>query len=284
MPRPELSHHERMRLALEHQETDRIPISMICSGVNQPAYDELEEKLQRDRGVGVVEYLRPILDVVPVFPSYGGPALEAGTDHWGVRRRKISFGIGSYEDEIETYPLANATSIDDVLKHPWPSPDWFDYTGIPESIQRINAAEAHGIFAGWGSSWEAAWYMRGFETALMDLVVNPELINCIMQKVAEFQIEFHRRMLEAGGGDIDLIFCGDDIGSQRGLLMSLDAFKQNIKPYHVQLNEMIHRYGAKVVYHSDGAILKAIPSLIAMGIDVLQPLQFDAEGMDPKML
>ena len=95
MPRPELSHHERVRLALDHQETDRIPISMICSGINQPAYGELETMLKRERGIGVAEYLRPILDVVPVFPSYIGPQLDPGTDHWGVRRRKISFGIGS---------------------------------------------------------------------------------------------------------------------------------------------------------------------------------------------
>jgi len=271
-------------LALEHQETDRIPISMICSGINQPAYGELEQLLQQERGIGVMEYLQPILDVVPVFPRYIGPALEPGTDHWGVRRRKISFGIGSYDDEIETYPLRDATSIDDVLKHTWPSPDWFDYTRIPESIQRINATEAHGIFAGWGSIWEASWYMRGFEAALMDLILNPELINCIMQKVAEFQIGFHRRILEAGNGDIDLIFCGDDIGAQRSLLMSLDVFETNIKPYHVQLNEMIHHHGARVIYHSDGAIMKAIPSLIDMGIDILQPLQFDAAGMDPEVL
>ena len=60
-------------------------------------------------------------------------------------------------------------------------------------------------------------------------------------------------MLEAGNGDIDLIFCGDDIGSQRALLMSLDTFEANIKPYHLQLNEMIHRHGAKVVYDGDAA-------------------------------
>ena len=122
----------------------------------------------------------------PSSPDTSDPGSKRKPASWGVRRRKISFGIGSYEDEIESYPLQDATSIDDVLKHPWPSPDWFDYTGIPESIQRINTTEAHAIFAGWGSIWEASWYMRGFEAALMDLLVNPELINCIMQKVAEF--------------------------------------------------------------------------------------------------
>jgi len=66
--------------------------------------------------------------------------------------------------------------------------------------------------------------------------------------------------------------------------MSLDTFEQHIKPYHVRLNQMIHEHGARVVYHSDGAIMKAIPALIEMGIDVLQPLQFDAAGMDPEIL
>jgi uroporphyrinogen decarboxylase len=284
MPRQLLTHHERVRLALEHQETDRIPISMVCSGIHQPVFGELETLLQKKRGIGVTQYLQHIVDIVPVYPRYVGPRFESRTDYWGVRRKKISFGIGSYEDEIEYHPLADATSIDDVLKHSWPSPDWFDYTGIPEKIEKINATEKHFIISGWGSIWEASWYMRSFEAALMDLILNPGLINCIMQKVTEFQIEFHRRILEAGNGNIDLIFCADDIGTQRSLLMSLDTFEANIKPYHVQLNQMIHDHGARVIYHSDGAVMKAVPALMDMGIDILQPLQFDAVGMDPETL
>ena len=280
----ELTPHERVKLALEHRKTDRIPISMVCSGIHQPAYGELEELLQRERGIGVVEYLWPILDIVPVYPSYTGPRFENRTDYWGVRRKKISFEGGSYEDEIEYHPLADAAGVDDILKHPWPSADWFDYSKIPDKIERINATGKHFIISGWGSIWEASWYMRGFEAALMDLILNPELINCIMNNVAEFQIEFHRRILEAGKGDIDLIFCADDIGTQRGLMMSLDTIEANIAPYHARLNEMIHDHGARVIYHSDGGVMKAIPALMEMGIDILQPLQFDAAGMEPETL
>jgi uroporphyrinogen decarboxylase len=284
MPRSQLTHHERMTLALEHRDTDRIPISMVCSGIHQPVYGQLESMLQEERGIGVIEYLWPILDIVLVLPKYVGPHFERKTDHWGVRRKKVDFGMGSYEDEIEYQPLAGATSVDDVLKHAWPSPDWFDYSGIPEKIAQINANGKHYIMSGWASVWECSWYMRGFEAALMDLVENPELINSIMKKVTEFQLEFHRRILEAGNGDIDLIFCGDDIGTQRGLLMSLDTFETNIKPYHTQMNAMIHRHDARVIYHSDGAIMKAVPALVDMGIDILQPLQFDAAGMGPEAL
>jgi uroporphyrinogen decarboxylase len=284
MPRQQLNHHERVTLALEHRETDRIPISMVCSGIHQPAYGELENILQEERGLGIMEYLQPILDIEMVYPSWIGPSLGERTDHWGVRRRGIDFGIGTYEDEIEHYPLADATSIDDVLKHSWPSADWFDYSNIPEHIEQINASEPHFIYSGWGSIWEASWYMRGFEQSLMDLITQPELMSCIMQKATEFQVEFHRRILEAGNGKIDLIFCGDDIGSQKALLMSLDTFESNIRPYHMQLNKMIHDHGARVIYHSDGAVMKAIPSLLEMGIDVLQALQFDAAGWDPAAL
>ncbi len=279
-----LSHRERVRRALEHKDTDRVPISLICSGINQPTLNEFHQFLKRERGIELGEFLRKTLDVRPVWPKYSGPQQEKNTDHWGVRRKTISFGSGSYSDEIDLYPLANASSIDDVVKHPWPSTDWFDYTEISEQIKRTNEKEEFCIISGWGSIFEASWYMRGFEQFLMDLILNPELTNCIMENVAKFQIEFTRRILEGGNGEIDMIFTADDLGTQNGLMMSPDIWEQNIKPHHVELNKTVHEFGAKVIYHTDGAIMKAVPGLIDMGIDILQALQFDAAEMDPQVL
>jgi uroporphyrinogen decarboxylase len=90
--------------------------------------------------------------------------------------------------------------------------------------------------------------------------------------------------LEAARGRLDMIFTADDIGQQNGLLLSLSMWERYIKPHHVRLNRLIHEYGAKVIYHSDGAVMDAVPGLIDMGIDVLQALQFDALGMDPERL
>jgi uroporphyrinogen decarboxylase len=66
--------------------------------------------------------------------------------------------------------------------------------------------------------------------------------------------------------------------------MSLTMWEQLIKPFHTRLNRAIHEFGAKVIYHTDGGIMKAVPGLIDMGVDVLQALQFDAKGMDPLAL
>jgi uroporphyrinogen decarboxylase len=83
---------------------------------------------------------------------------------------------------------------------------------------------------------------------------------------------------------VDLAFTADDIGGQQGLLMSLKSWEQFLKPFHQRLNQTIHEFGVKVIYHSDGAVAKAVPGLMSMGIDVLQALQFSAKGMDAQDL
>ena len=66
--------------------------------------------------------------------------------------------------------------------------------------------------------------------------------------------------------------------------MSPEMWETFLKPYHVRLNEAIHGFGVKVIYHTDGAVMEAVEGLIDMGIDVLQALQFSAKGMEPRAL
>jgi uroporphyrinogen decarboxylase len=132
-----------------------------------------------------------------------------------------------------------------------------------------------------GNIFETSWYMRGFEQMFMDFLLNPELVHEIMQRVTDFYVEHFRKMLSAAKGGVDLVFTADDIGDQKGLLVSLEMWEEFIKPYHVRLNKAIHEFAVKVIYHSDGSVMEAVPGLIDMGIDVLQALQFSADGMDP---
>jgi uroporphyrinogen decarboxylase len=278
-----LTSRERVRLALQHQETDRIPIAMVCSGINPPADAAFDQLLRQTKGIDRETYLRKIIDVRAVEPRYVGPRLKAGEDIWGVRRKAQSFGDGSY-DEIEYYPLADAATLDDVERHAWPSTDWFDYDALNESIAQAQADGEHCLMIHNGNIFETTWYQRGFEQTLMDLVLNPELVQAILAHVADFMTRHFTKMLEVAAGRIDLAFTADDIGGQNGLLMSLPTWEANIKPLHAKLNHAIHQFGVKVIYHTDGAVMQAVPGLIEMGIDVLQALQFSARGMDPHAL
>jgi len=279
----ELSHRERVRLALQHRRTDRVPIAMVCAGLNLPAREDLEAYLARERGTSVDEYLKPLIDIKVVGPEYVGPPLPAGTDIWGVHRSAVSYGSGSY-NEIDHYPLAEAESVDDLASHRWPNPDWFDYSVLPERIAAAQADGPYCLMVANGNVFESSWYMRGFERMLMDFALRPELAQAILSRVTDHYVEFFRRVLSAADGRVDLVFTADDIGGQEGLLMSLEMWREFLKPHHQRLNRAIHEFGAKVIYHSDGAVMEAVPGLIDMGIDILQALQFDASGMDPVVL
>jgi uroporphyrinogen decarboxylase len=256
---------------------------MVCSGINPPAQAELEAYLQRERGLSVAQYLEPLIDIVGVGPDFVGVEFEPGCDMWGVRREPVSYGTGSYY-EITHYPLAEAETFADLAAHPWPQTDWFDYSALPDAIARARAERDYCLMASNGNLFETAWYMRGFERIFLDMVLRPDLVHEIMRRVTGFWVEHFDRLLTAARGGIDLVFTADDIGGQEGLLMSPAMWEEFLKPYHMRQNEVIHSHGARVIYHSDGAVMDAVPGLIDMGIDVLQALQFDARGMDDERL
>lgn len=275
-----LTHRERVRLALDHETTDRIPIALVCSGINAPAHRALEEYLARERQTTVAEYLHPLLDIKGIAPPYRGPAPAAGTDMWGVHRSPVSYGADCYH-EIDVYPLGRARTVADVAAHAWPSPDWFDYDAVPGLVAALQAEGEYCLMLANANLFECTWYMRGFEQAFIDLVEQPDLFHAIISRVTEFFVDHLDRTLAAAPGAIDLVFTADDIGGQNGLLMSLPMWEQHLKPYHERINEVIHSHGARVIYHSDGSVAEAIPGLMDMGVDVLQALQFDAAGNDP---
>ncbi len=224
-----------------------------------------------------------MIDIRGIEPEYIGPTLASGCDIWGVSRRTVSYGPGEY-DEIDYYPLAAAETLDDLQKHTWPLTGWYDYSVLPDRIHQLRKQGDYCLMTANGNIFETSWYMRGFERIFMDMMLAPELAHAILSRVCDFYVDYFTRILQEADGEIDLVFTADDIGGQQGLLMSLDMWGEFVKPYHARLNQRIHEFGARVIYHSDGAIMEAVPGLLDMGIDVLQALQFDARGMDPVLL
>ena len=129
---PPLTHRQRVRLALDHKETDRVPIATICAGLNEPVQRAVDDLLRRTRGTTLEDYLAPLIDVRQVWPEYVGPDLPADTDVWGVRRRPVSYGPAAYM-EIDHYPLSGA-GLDELAAYPWPSLEWYDYAGLPARL------------------------------------------------------------------------------------------------------------------------------------------------------
>jgi uroporphyrinogen decarboxylase len=204
-------------------------------------------------------------------------------DIWGARRRKVANAFGVLE-QFASYPLASAESIDDLRRHRWPRPDWWNFDGLRAAIEKLDAGMGLSIRYRVGSVFETAWSLVGFERFLVELAGRPEIPSHVMERIAEVHVENLRRALEAAGDLIDIVYFYDDLATQGGLLMSPRMYDAAVRPFHRRIIDLASRHGKPVMMHCCGAIAPMIPRLIDMGLSVLSPIQPRARGMAPEEL
>ena len=140
------------------------------------------------------------------------------------------------------------------------------------------------LLYGFADVWQRPALVRGWENMFFDMMDRPERAHFLCRKFADFYCEDYTRAAEATGGRIDLYLLLTDLGGQNGPLISLATFREVIAPYLKQMFDCIHGLGAKVLYHSCGQIRAFIPDLIALGVDVLNPIQPIGAAMAPEGL
>lgn len=184
--------------------------------------------------------------------------------------------------DLAESPLTGLQSEDELESYPWPSPDDWDFSPIPGQIENIQQywvwAHSRGIF-------EISWFIRGFNEFMMDLAMNPCLANALMDKVQAFLMECTKRTLNAGGGKIDMMEYNDDVAGQNGMLVSPGMWREFVKPRMANFIKMCREnYGVKIMYHCCGGLRPIIGDLIEIGVDVLNPVQPIAAGMELQAL
>jgi uroporphyrinogen decarboxylase len=274
---------ERVLAVLNRETPDRIPVDIWL-------VPELVEKLKNKFGVtdDLDIYRRLDLDkIVWVGVPYKGPLSpdcvdNEKADHWGVRRKKIAASKNAEYGEVSFSPLLGLDQIAQLEAYPWPKPEDFDYQA---AAARAKVLSGEFVTLGpWISIFEVYCQMRSLEEALMDTVAEPEFLHAALDKIAGIQGEMVRRFLEAAEGAVDMVFISDDLGSQTSLLISPAAFEEFIFPRLKAWCDLIHSFGVKVFFHTDGAAEPLIPRLIDAGIDILNPIQHICPGMDCKSL
>ncbi|MBI2441013.1 MAG: hypothetical protein HYV35_06535 [Lentisphaerae bacterium] len=276
---------DRVRAAALRQPSDRPPTSLRCT---PEAWAALRQHLHVETNDAVMNALDIDFRWLPL-PFIGPkersavPLGSEGTDFWGCHNRKVKNEFNTYI-EFDYHPLAKATSVKDIEAHDWPSLDWWDYDAIPAAINAINLEGPRAIAAFAGGAFETPWYIRGLEQFLVDLYENPDIVDAICSRVESYYRERMARVLAVAGDRIDVICSGGDLGTQRGMMINPDVWRERIKPYSGRLISTYKKMGYATFYHSCGSITPVIDDLIEMGLDLLDPVQVGAAGMAPETL
>lgn len=167
-----------------------------------------------------------------------------------------------------------------VASFPWPDPAAY----IDPAECRAVVAAAPDDYAVLGVVWSAhfqdACAAFGMETALMNMVAEPEMFQAVIGRITEFYLKANGLFYEATGDKLDAVLIGNDFGSQASLMLSRELIREFVLPGTKALIDQAKSYGLKVIHHSCGAIRDLIPDLIEIGVDVIHPIQALAAGMD----
>jgi uroporphyrinogen decarboxylase len=123
------------------------------------------------------------------------------------------------------------------------------------------------------------------EQFFLDLLMNKKLAKALLEKVFDIQSVKMGKYLDEVGEYLDVVCVGDDLAGQSGPLISLDLYREMVKPYHRAYFELIKRKTpARLHLHSCGSIAYFLDNLIEIGVDVINPVQVSARDMAPEKL
>jgi uroporphyrinogen decarboxylase len=267
---------ERVLRAIAHQPTDRAPADY---GAHQDVTDRLLARLGVRDPEELLQALR--VDMRRISFNYYHPDTAPDAQGyqrtmWGARHRKEDPGDGQ-PNFIP--PFNDKTTLDDVHAHPWPDPATLDYSQIRAQCERH-----HGQYATFGAPWspffhEVGWLI-GQETFFVWMTTKPDVLQAIIDHMVDYEVEATRRFLEAADGLLDITYFGNDFGTQRGLFISPEMWCRFIRRPLKRFFDVSHAYGCHVMKHSCGGVRGILPYLIEDGMDILDPVQVAAAGMD----
>lgn len=301
-----MNHKERVLMALDHEEPDRVPVDLggrqttfmvetyeqfkSHLGINDLPTKMMSHKWQTvyvdeqilDRFSIDCRHVRPPVKAEPEF-SETAEAKITFVDEWGVKRI-IDAGYASIID----YPLQTAT-LQDLEAYEWPNPaEIFDYTSIRNQALQLHSEGEYAIVGNMGSPgniFEQSWYLRGLTEFFMDLVDNKDFAHELMSKITEIRKQNAKYFLSEVGEYLDVFQLADDLAMQNGPYMSPQLYREMIKPYQVELFRFVKQLTpAKIYYHSCGSVTRLLDDLIDVGVDILNPVQISADGMETDQL
>ncbi len=277
-----MNSRERVLAAFDHREPDQVPAWLGMS----PAF---KQKAKQHLHLADDESLAVFIgdDFRRVVAPYAGP--DYASPHIGLppgATFRSVFGIlrhGYEGGQPMNHPLGQATTVAEIEAYAWPDPMWVDVSRV-----RAEAEQYGGQYAILGGEWAPFWHdaidLLGMENLLYKMFDAPDLVDAVLTHTVDYYVAVNERILEEAADRIDILFIGNDFGSQIGPLIGEGLFRRFLLPPLKRLIDLGHAYGLKVLLHCCGGFEPLIPAMIEAGLDGLQGLQPNCRGMDPATL
>jgi len=259
-----LSSKENVVRAIEFKSPERIPVSFgnpEISDVVDVAFNNRDENLLEAMKTGATSWV----------------------DEWGVlyhRPDTSESGVDNKGSPADA-PLAAYENIDDYPH--WPDAGNMDFYGPRYKEIRVAAdrCEREGKYlrVSWFTLFERGWMLDGMEQFFMNLVVNPDRVHAIIEKVKKFRLDFLENMKPLAGR-VHGLYTGDDWGTQQACYMSVGHFREFFKDAYAEVIQKAHSLEMHVWMHSCGYITDILEEFVDIGLDVINPQQPLALGID----
>ena len=128
--------------------------------------------------------------------------------------------------------------------------------------------------------------IRRFDDWLMAHILFPDYIRAVLELQTDIALQNLKIFRQAVQDKIQIVWLsGTDFGTQNAEMISPGAFKNLYKPYYKKINDWVHNNTVwKTFFHCCGSIVNLLDDFVEMGVDILNPVQVSAKGMDATML
>ncbi len=255
---------------------DYMPVKIVMCPSLQERFDawRREHDLQIPCGEAYL-YALPVTradDETFLKNYYKDKTFKPGTtiDQWGVAHEPGP--AAAYHMTRMHHPMEDFDSVEQIEAYPFPVINHEGFAAQCERVREIHAGDQAAAGTLECSIWETAWYMRGMENLMCDMMSEDPMATVLLDKVLEYTIQNAVSMAKAG---VDCLFFGDDIGMQHTIMMSEALYGEWLKPRLKRLIDAARAVNPDILvfYHSCGHVTELIPQLIEAGVDVLNPVQ-----------
>ncbi len=304
-----MNSRERVYAAANHREPDRVPICFgggsgtfitecppdgkVCSqlyeylGLTDAEPIQISDVFTQPTNIDQRVVQRLHSDMNTVACNAPRAVIEPdGSKTWpwfcGMRIRKI----GLYDEPFD-FPMRHMTTKQDIDNYPWPDLSVNIMDGVVERAKYLHEETDYFVVGRCISTmlpFLGYALLSGMDKWLMDMKLYPEFYHQLSRKLLEIGTAIHDQFFGGIGQYLDGVNIHDDLGTQTGLFMSHDDYVKFVKPYTAEIIKNIRKHlrpEAKIILHSCGSVYDAIPDLIEIGVDVLNPVQPLARNMEP---